>query len=139
MIGVLRELGSEYAFVFYGEDGLDELTTAGTSFIYRLRDGEVTHAEFTPADFGVAPADRSDLIGGTAAENAAITRMILAGEGGPRRDIAVVNALPAIVAAGLADGFSQAMPRAIEAIDSGAAAAVLERAVELGGRLAVES
>jgi anthranilate phosphoribosyltransferase len=135
MVGVLNSLGSEYAFVFYGEDGLDELTTAGTSFIYRLRDGDVTHAEFTPEDFGVARADHTELAGGTAAENAAITRSILAGEPGPKRDIALVNALPAIVAAGLADGFAEAMPLAIEAVDGGAASAVLERARELGSQL----
>ena len=95
--------------MFYGEDGLDELTTAGTSFIYRLKDGAITHAEFTPGDFGVALADRDDLLGGDAAENAAITMAILDGETGPRRDIALVNALPGIVAAGLADGFGEAM------------------------------
>ncbi|MCB2223643.1 MAG: anthranilate phosphoribosyltransferase [Actinobacteria bacterium] len=131
MVGVLASLGCETAFVFYGEDGLDELTTAGTSFIYRLKDGAVTHAEFTPEDFGVARAVRSDLAGGDAAENAAITRAVLAGEPGPRRDIALVNALPAIVAAGLAEGFSEAMPLAEAAVDSGAAAAALDAAVAI--------
>ncbi|NIR40805.1 MAG: anthranilate phosphoribosyltransferase, partial [Actinobacteria bacterium] len=86
-------------FVYYGEDGLDELTTTGPSFIYRLRDGEVTHAEFTPEDFGVPRARIEDLLGGTVEENAAITRAILAGEPGPKRDIALVNASAAIVAA----------------------------------------
>ena len=132
MVGVLRSLEREYAFVFYGEDGLDELTTVGTSFIYRLKDGEVTHAEFTPGDFGVAPANIDDLRGGDAATNASITRAILAGETGPRRDIAVINALPGIVAAGLADGFAEAFPLASEAIDSGAAAGVLEKAAAIG-------
>lgn len=135
MIGVLRAMESEYAFVFYGEDGLDELTTAGTSFIYRLRDGEVTHAEFTPGDFGVAVAARTELAGGTAAENAAITRAVLEGEPGPKRDIALVNALPAIVAAGLAEGFGDAMPIAVEALESGAARRVLERAVAFGSQV----
>ncbi len=132
MIGVLRALGRQFAFVFYGEDGLDELTTAGTSYIYRLKDGEITHAEFTPGDFGVRVADRSELLGGDPAANGAITRAILDGEPGAKRDIALVNALPGIVAAGLAEGFSAAMPLAIESIDSGAASAVLDRVVELG-------
>lgn len=138
MIGVLQSMDSEYAFVFYGEDGLDELTTAGTSFIYRLREGEVTHAEFTPDDFGVPTADRAELLGGTAAENAAITKAILAGERGAKRDIALVNALPAIVAAELAEGFGEAMEVAEQAVDSGAAERVLEHAVELADRMAGE-
>ncbi len=139
MIGVLRSLGSEYSFVFSGEDGLDELTTAGTSFIYRLKDGEVTQSEFTPEDFGVPPADRRQLLGGDAEENAAITRAILAGEPGPKRDIALINALPAIVAFGLAEGFAEAFALAAESIDSGAAAGVLAETVELGATLAAEA
>ena len=115
--------------MFHGEDGLDELTTTGPSYIYRLRDGEITHAEFTPEDFGVARATLDDLLGGEADENAAITRGILEGVRGPKRDIAVVNAAPVIVAAGLADGFTEAVTLATEAIDSGDAAMVLERAL----------
>ena len=130
MIGVLKNLGSEYAFVFYGEDGLDELTTTGPSYIYRLRHGEVTHAEFTPEDFGVERGRPEDLVGGDAQVNAAITRAILSGEAGPTRDIAVVNAAPAIVVAGLAHGFEEAVVLAAEAIDSGAAGRVLDRVIE---------
>ena len=117
MIGVLQAMGRECAFVFYGEDGLDELTTAGTSFIYRLKDGEITHAEYTPSDFGVAPAATEDLLGGDAEQNAMITRGVLDGEPGPRRDVAVVNALPGIVVAGLADGFADALPFADASFD----------------------
>ena len=129
MIEVLTNLGAEAAFVFYGEDGLDELTTTGPSFIYRLRDGEITHAEFTPEDFGVARARIEDLLGGNAAENVAITKAVLAGDSGPKLDIALVNAAPAIVVAGLADGFADAMVLAAESVDSGSAMTVLERAV----------
>jgi anthranilate phosphoribosyltransferase len=136
MIGVLQRLGSETAFVYYGEDGLDELTTTGPSFIYRLRDGEVTHAEFTPEDFGVPRARPEDLLGGTVEENAAITRAILGGETGPKRDIALVNASAAIVAAGLAVGFVEGVQVAAEAVDSGAAARVLEHVIDLGNQLA---
>ena len=81
MVGALQLLGSEYAFVFYGEDGLDELTTTGTSFIYRLKDGEITHAEFTPEDFRVARAELADLAGGDVEENVRIIREVLAGRG----------------------------------------------------------
>jgi len=135
MIEVLRNRGAETAFVFYGEDGLDELTTTGPSYIYRLKDGEITHAEWTPEDFGVDRAGLEDLRGGDANENLAITRAILGGEKGPKRDIVLVNAAPAIVAAGLADGFTVAMEIAERAVDSGSAADVLERAAALSAEL----
>ena len=129
MIGVLKALGAERAFVFYGEDGLDELTLTGPSFIWCLVDGEVTHAEFTPEDFGVKRAPISEVLGGQVEENVAITRSVLAGEPGPRRDIAVINAAAGIVASGQADGFAEGATQAAEAIDTGAAAAVLDSVV----------
>jgi len=135
MIEVLANRGAESAFVFYGTDGLDELTTTGPSYIYRLKGGEITHAEWTPEDFGVPRASVSDLAGGDAAENLAITRGILNGDPGPKRDIVLVNASPAIVAAGLAEGFGDAMELAATALDSGAALGVLERSVALSQEL----
>ncbi|MEA2000675.1 MAG: anthranilate phosphoribosyltransferase [Actinomycetota bacterium] len=129
MVRVLKNLGAESAFVYYGEDGLDELTTTGPSFIYRLRNGEITHAEFTPEDFGVRRSRLNDLLGGSAGENVAITRSILEGVSGPKRDIALVNAAPAIVVAGLAEGFVEAMELAAQSIDSGDGLAVLEGAI----------
>lgn len=131
MVNVLANRGSEYAFVYHGEDGLDELTTSGPSYIYRLRDGEITHAEFTPEDFAVERASIEDYRGGDAAENVSITRAILTGERGPKRDLALVNASPAIVVAGLADGFAEAMELGATAVDSGDAARVLERAIQM--------
>ncbi len=131
MIRVLANLGSEFAFVYYGEDGLDELTTTGPSYIYRLRNGEITHAEFTPEDFGVPRATLDDLRGGDAAENAAITRSVLEGEPGPARDVSLINASAAIVAAGLAPGFVEGVARAAAAIDSGAALGAMERAAAM--------
>jgi anthranilate phosphoribosyltransferase len=136
MIEVLKNRGATTAFVYYGEDGLDELTTTAPSYIYRLRDGEITHAEFTPEDFGVARARTEDLLGGDVEENVAITRNILEGAPGPQRDVALVNAAPAIVAAGLADGFTDAMALAAQAVDSGAAAATLERSLAMCQELA---
>ncbi|MDH4115776.1 MAG: anthranilate phosphoribosyltransferase [Acidimicrobiia bacterium] len=130
MIGVLAHLGSEYAFVVHGEDGLDEVTTTGPTYIYRLKDGEITHAEFTPEDFGVQRASLDDLKGGGVETNVAITRAILAGEPGPKRDAAVVNAAPAMVAAGLARGFVEAVDRAYEVIDSGRVSELLESVVQ---------
>jgi anthranilate phosphoribosyltransferase len=136
MIEVLKNRGASSAFVFYGEDGLDELTTTGPSYIYRLRDDEITHAEWTPEDFGVARAGIEDLRGGDAADNLAITRSVLGGEAGPKRDIVLVNAAPGIVAAGLAEGFVEAMVLAAQSVDSGAAIAVMERAAALSAELA---
>ncbi|MEN8040736.1 MAG: anthranilate phosphoribosyltransferase [Actinomycetota bacterium] len=129
MIDVLAARGVDRAFVVYGEDGLDELTTTAPTRIYRLVDGEITEAEFTPEDFGVERASISDLLGGDAHQNIAITRAVLAGEPGPHRDIALVNAAPAIVLAGLATGFTDAMDLAAASVDSGAAAGVLDGAV----------
>lgn len=126
MVGVLRRLGAEFALVFYGEDGLDELTTTGRSFVYRLENDAVGLAEFTPADFGVAEASLADLAGGSAGENAAITLGVLDGGGGPQRDISLVNAAAAIIAAGIAADFDEGMAEAAQSIDSGAARGVLD-------------
>ena len=136
MIEVLRNLGSEYAFVFYGEDGLDELTVTGPSYIYRLRGGEITHAEFTPEDFGVPRSPAEALRGGDAARNAGITRDVLSGQPGPARDVSLINAAAAIVAAGLAEGFVEGVEAAAAAVDGGAARDVLERAAALSRDLA---
>jgi anthranilate phosphoribosyltransferase len=134
MIEVLRNRGAEAAFVFAGHEGLDELSTMGMSTIHRLKDGEITIAEFTPADFGVPKATPDDLRGGDAATNVAITEAILDGEPGPKRDIALVNAAPIIVAAGLAEGFTEGIELGGAAVDAGDARAVLDRAVEFSKR-----
>lgn len=129
MIEVLSRLGADSAFVVHGEDGLDEVTTSGPTYILRLRDGEITHAEFTPEDFGIPRSSLSELVGGDVDENVAITRRILAGQQGPPRDAAVVNAAVGLVAAGVAEGFVEGVDMATEAVDSGAAAKLLERVV----------
>lgn len=134
MIEVLRNRGAEAAFVFSGKDGLDELTTAASSTIHRLKDGEISIAEFTPSDFGMPTASVEDFRGGDTAKNVAITRAILAGQPGPKRDIALINAAPVIVAAGLADGFTEGIELAGQAVDGGDAQAVLDRAVEFSKR-----
>ena len=133
VIGVLSSLGSEYSFVFSGAGGVDEITTTGPTVIYRLKDGEVTHAEFTAADFGVDRAELVEIQGGEVAENVAILRAVLEGVPGPHRDAALINTAPALVVAGLAPGFVEAVELARQAIDNGAAAALLDRVVA-GGR-----
>lgn len=138
MIDVLAARGVDRAFVVYGEEGLDEVSIAGPTRIHRLVDGEVTEAEFTPEDFGVDRGSIDDLVGGDAADNVAITRAILAGEPGPRADAAIVNAAPAIVLAGIADGFVPAVEAARSSIASGAASNALAESLrinqQLGGR-----
>lgn len=129
MIEVLSHLGADSAFVVHGEDGLDEVTTSGPTYILRLRDGEITHAEFTPEDFGIPRSGLADLVGGDVDDNVEITHRILEGEAGPRRDAAVVNASVGLVAAGVAEGFVEGVDLAAQAVDSGAAAKLLERVV----------
>jgi len=135
MIDVLDARGVDRAFVVYGEEGLDELSISGPSRIYRLLDGEVTEAEFTPEDFGVTRSSMDDIVGGDVAKNMEITRSVLAGRTGAYRDAVIVNASPALVLAEIADGFVTAVELAAEAIDSGAAADVLARSLEMSERL----
>jgi len=130
MVGVLSARGVDRAFVVHGEDGLDEVTMTAPTQIFRLVDGEVTEAEFTPEDFGVKRASLGDLVGGNAQENIAISRAVLAGRPGPHRDIALVNAAPAIVLADLAIGFTEAMELAAESVDSGSASSALDESLQ---------
>ncbi len=139
MIDVLAARGVDRAFVVHGEDGLDEMTTTSPTRIFRLVDGEVTEAEFTPEDFGVQRATISDLVGGGPQENMAITTDVLNRVRGPHRDIALVNAAPAIVLAELASGFEAAMEIAIESVDSGSASASFENALAMSRALAKPS
>ena len=135
MIDVLKARGLDRAFVVYGEEGLDELSISGPSRIYRLLHGEVTEAEFTPEDFGVERSSIEDIVGGNVDCNIEITRRVLAGERGPHRDVVIVNASPALVLAGLADGFVSGVELAAEAIDSGASEHVLNTSLEMSKRL----
>ena len=135
MIDVLRARGAGRGFVFHGEEGLDELSLAGPSRIYRLVDDEVTEAEFTPEDFGMERAPIEAIAGGGPEENLAITRAVLDGQVGPARDAVVINAAPAIVLSGKAAGFLDAVGVAAESIDSGAANAVLEQSLTMSKHL----
>lgn len=126
IIEVLGANGAEHAWVFYGDDGLDELTTTTTSTVYELRDGDVRRFTFDPTDVGIGRADARDLAGGDAATNADVVRAVLDGKPGAPRDIALVNAAAALVVAGLVDGIASGVELARESLDSGAAARVLE-------------
>jgi anthranilate phosphoribosyltransferase len=128
---VLVELGAHHCFVVHGADGLDEITTTGPSRIAEGKGGKVDAYTLDPENLGIPRASAADLAGGDAAENAAITRAILAGEAGPKRDITVLNAAPAFVAAGKAADLKEGIALAGESIDSGAAAEKLARLVEM--------
>jgi anthranilate phosphoribosyltransferase len=130
MARALAGFEPERAFVVHGADGLDEVTTTGATAVFEVRAGEVTRFEWQPADFGVAAAAPGDLAGGGLKESIPIVRAILDGEPGPRRDIALVNAAAALMAAGLAETPRDGMRVAAESLDSGAAREVLRRLVQ---------
>jgi len=118
----LAELGVERAFVVHGAGGLDEISLAGETMIAEVRDGVVRRFTVRPEEFGVERAPLEAIRGGTAAENAALLRRILEDQPGPARDIVVVNAAAALVAAGVAANFREAAGLASFVISSGAAA-----------------
>jgi hypothetical protein len=120
-------LGSELAWVVHGADGLDEISTTGYTKVSELRHGCVRTFYVHPADFGLPKARPSDLAGGDAAANAAIAGQILAGEGGPRRDVVLLNAGAGLFVAGRAASVPDGIARAAVAIDNGAAARLLAR------------
>jgi anthranilate phosphoribosyltransferase len=131
MVQVLKELGHRRALVFYGEDGLDELTTTGPSRVFELKDGAVTEYELEPQDLGLQKTKPEDLRGGTPPENARLLRAILEGERGPRHEVVLLNAAAAVLAAGRADDWRQALTIASDSLDSGKAKQRLDRLVEV--------
>jgi anthranilate phosphoribosyltransferase len=151
LAGVLAGRGNA-AIVFHG-DGLDELTTTGSSSVWIAAGGTVTPTEFDPLCAGLPRASVPDLRGGDAAHNAGVARAVLSGERGPVRDIVLLNAAAALAASegltfasaapagsapadGLAKALGDGIARAAEAIDSGAASTLLARWSETSHRLA---
>jgi anthranilate phosphoribosyltransferase len=131
MAGVLAARGAERALIVHGGDGLDELTTTGPPTVVELLDGEVRTWDVDPEALGLPRADREDLVGGDAATNADLARRVLAGEGGPHRDIVCLNAGAGLLVAGVVDDLAVGLERARTAIDSGAAVGVLHKMVEV--------
>src|SRR5581483_3171554 len=125
----LSMLGLHRAFVVHGQDGLDEITITGPTRIAEAREGIVRSYEVTPEEFNFQRASMEDISGGDATDNAKIIREILQGIASPRRDIVLLNAAAALVAAGQANHLSEALPLAERSIDSGSAAAKLEALV----------
>jgi anthranilate phosphoribosyltransferase len=126
----LSMLGLRRAMVVHGLDGLDEITITGATRIAEVREGNVHTYEVTPEEFGIERARLEDISGGDANTNAAIIRDILVGTKSPRRDVVLMNAAAALVAARRADHLSNALALAAQSIDSGAASAKLEALVK---------
>jgi anthranilate phosphoribosyltransferase len=122
-------LGSTRALVVSAEDGLDEISLAARTRVIEVADGGTSEWFVEAGQFGLAPAELTDVAGGSPEENAAAVRGVLAGESGPRRDLVLLNAAAAIYVGGLAADLSEGVAKAAEAVDSGAAAQVLERVV----------
>jgi len=125
MAEVLGRLGTERAWVVHGS-GLDELTTAGMTTVAALEDGKVETFEIVAEDFGLPPARLEDLKGGAPEHNAGLMRELLAGVGGPLRDIVLLNSGAALVIAGRAANLASGIELAARSLDSGAARRVLE-------------
>jgi len=121
MAQVLLNLGSLHCFCVSGQDGLDEITITTKSKICEGREGKVKCYHIGPGDFKMANGRLKDIIGGSPDQNARILLDVLGGHKGPRRDVVLLNASPAIVAAGKARTLQDGLQVAAESIDSGSA------------------
>ncbi len=125
----LAMLGLRRALVVHGNDGLDEITITGPTRVAEMRDGIVRGYEVTPEEFGLQRAPLSAISGGDVQENAAIIQEILDGKESARRDVVLLNAAAALVAAGRVDTIREGIPRAAFSLDSGAARVKLDALV----------
>lgn len=131
MARAIARLGVRRAFVVHGSDGLDEITTTGSTEVWEISGGDVRESAIEPEQFGVPRTAPETLRGGTRQQNAAIARAILGGAKGPQRDIVVVNAAAALVAAGLANDFAEGAVLAARSIDTGAAWSAVEKLIAM--------
>jgi anthranilate phosphoribosyltransferase len=128
---VLGALGAVRAMVVHADDGLDELSTAAPTRIAEWRDGKVQSQTVRPEDFGLTRVGLSDLFVSSPQESAAVIREVLAGRGGPARDIVVLNAAAALAVADRGASIQECLPLAEDSIDSGAAAAAMEKLIAI--------
>ena len=126
---VLKRLGTREAFVVCGEGTFDEISICGPTRVSHLKDGEVRTFDMTPEEYGFKRAVPETIRGGNAGENARIIRKILGGEKEPPRDMVILNAAAAFVAAGLDGNFKEGIERARDSIDSGRAREKLDSLV----------
>ncbi len=125
----LKLLGAKRAYVVHGHDGLDEISVCDSTRVSELQDGLIRTYDIMPEQFFDKQGDAKDLLGGDPEENADITKKILSGEKGTKRNVVLLNASAALVAAGKAKDFMQGIDLAKDSIDSGAAAEKLEALV----------
>jgi anthranilate phosphoribosyltransferase len=123
----LQGLGLDHAFVVHGANGMDEVSISSRTYVVEIRAGEIRQFVMGPEDFGIKSAKIESIFGGDAAENATIIEGVLRGEPGPRRDVVLLNAAPAIIAAGGAKTWHEGIQAAANAIDSGAALKKLQQ------------
>jgi anthranilate phosphoribosyltransferase len=126
MANVLNELGCKRGFIVHGLDGMDEITMTGPTRVAEIRDGAVSVSTIEPEDFGLTRCRLEELQGGDAVRNAAIVTGILDGEVGPHREIVLINAAHALVAAGIADDVADGLVKAAASIDEKRAKGKLE-------------
>ncbi|MEA2248110.1 MAG: anthranilate phosphoribosyltransferase, partial [Solirubrobacteraceae bacterium] len=137
MAGALARLGCDRALLVSSEDGLDEMSTSAPTHVVEVNGESIRRYVVTPAEMAIDVAPPDAVRGGTPQQNAATARAILAGEDGPARDIAVLNAGAAVYAGGLAGSLQEGLEAAAAAIDSGAAQRTLDNYVSLSQELAV--
>ncbi|WP_283679284.1 anthranilate phosphoribosyltransferase [Lentilactobacillus sp. Marseille-Q4993] len=130
LVRVLPKLGVTHAVVVHGEDGLDEVTSTGDTDIAEYLDGEIKKYRVSPTEFGIAIADKADLVGGTPEENAQITRDIINGKQGPQRDTVLMNVGVGIHTAKPEVSIAAGIEIARNTIDSGLAKDELNRLVK---------
>jgi anthranilate phosphoribosyltransferase len=128
---VLKNLGSERAYVVHGSDGLDEITTSGPTTVAALDNGTVKTFEIAPEDVGLSKANPEALRGGDAEANAAALLAVLKGSKGPFRDVAVFNAAAALIVAGRAKDLKEGAAMAKKSLDSGEAEGRLDRLIHI--------
>jgi anthranilate phosphoribosyltransferase len=136
MAEVLRRTGTRHALVFYGHDGLDELTTTTTSTVLDVSRDAIRELVVDPAELGVPTAAREDLLGGDVERNVAIARQVLAGRDGPARDLVLLNAAAGLVAADAALSLADGLELAARALDAGRARDALDAWVGASRKLA---
>ena len=130
----MARLGVERAFVVSGCDNMDEITLSGKTTVSEIKNGAVETFQIQPEDFGFQSVSLAELKGGDGKENAKITRAILGGEKGPKRDIVLLNAGATLYVGGVAADIKEGIRLAGQAIDSGAALKTLEKLIEESNR-----
>ncbi|MBR1771533.1 MAG: anthranilate phosphoribosyltransferase [Lachnospiraceae bacterium] len=131
---VLISLGIKRGMVVYGQDKLDEISLSAPTTICEIKDGWYRRSVIKPEDFGLTRCSKADLKGGTPQENAEITRAILQGEKGPKRDAVLMNAGASLYIGGKADSMASGIALAAEIIDSGKAYQTLQKVIEVSNR-----